>query len=188
MRTAGDVKTRWVQTQPTDLHSSREPGQAHLKTRGFSKLVEVGRMDLHRHDSTLGSGLIMISAKTRIQKILELASRLTTPDELNELVEGVLALRARQVVHGFSTDESALLVQINQGIPEALTNRLEMLLEKRDEEGLSEVEEAEMCRLSAEVERRGVERLESLSKLAAARGVSLVEVMNSLGITAMNHG
>jgi hypothetical protein len=45
-----------------------------------------------------------------------------------------------------------------------------------------------LMQLADEVERRRMERLDALSTLAELRGVSLRELMKSLGVVADDHG
>lgn len=116
--------------------------------------------------------------------LLATAKLLKTPEELQELVEGILAIRTRRVAPAASEEESSLLFRINEALPIDLANRLKELQEKQIEESLSPNEHAELLTLATEIERRGVERLEALSDLAAVRGVTLSELMRTLGITA----
>ncbi len=85
-------------------------------------------------------------------------------------------------------EETRLLLAINECVSVELTDRAESLIEKRDECSLTVEENSELLQLADEVERRGVERLEALSKLAELRGVSLRELMQSLGVAAADHG
>ena len=59
---------------------------------------------------------------------------------------------------------------------------------KRDDATLAPKEKVELLNLVDEVERRSVERLEALAELAELRGVSLTELMRSLGVAAASHG
>ena len=81
-----------------------------------------------------------------------------------------------------------MLLSINEGVSDELTGRVASLIEKRDDSRLTAEENSELQQLADEVERRGVERLEALSKLAAIRGVSLRELMQSLGVATGDHG
>ncbi len=84
-------------------------------------------------------------------------------------------------------DETRLLLAINEGVSVELTDRAQSLIEKRDDSSLTVEESSELLQLADEVERRGVERL-ALSKLPELRGVSLRELMQSLGVAAADHG
>jgi carbon storage regulator CsrA len=126
--------------------------------------------------------------KSTVAKILSRASSLKAPEEIEELTAGLLALRAKRIAPVVSHDETRLLLAINEGVPVELTDRAEFLIEKRDDCSLTVEENSELLQLADEVERRGVERLEALSKLAELRGVSLRELMQSLGVAAADHG
>ena len=126
--------------------------------------------------------------QSTVAKILSRASSLKAPEEIEELTAGLLALRAKRIAPVVSHDETRLLLAINEGVPVELTDRAESLIEKRDDCSLTVEENSELLQLADEVERRGVERLEALSKLAELRGVSLRELMQSLGVAAADHG
>ena len=111
-----------------------------------------------------------------------------TPEELEELTDGLLAIRASRVAPVLSGEETRLLLAINEGVSAELRDRVASLIEKRNNRGLSTAESHELTQLADKVERRGVERLEALSRLAELRGVSLRELMKSLGIISDNHG
>jgi hypothetical protein len=125
---------------------------------------------------------------TAVAEILARISSLQTPEELEELTDGLLAIRARRVAPVLSGEETRLLLAINEGVSAELRDRVASLIEKRNNRGLSAAESHELTQLADKVERRGVERLEALSRLAELRGVSLRELMKSLGIISDNHG
>jgi hypothetical protein len=78
--------------------------------------------------------------------------------------------------------ETDLLLEINRGIPEQIHERYETLLEKRDDEALSEAEYRELLDLSNQIEGFGVSRIEALVKLAILRQVPLSKLMDDLEI------
>ena len=87
-----------------------------------------------------------------------------------------------------SAKETRLLLAINEGVSAELRGRVASLIEKRNHRLLTGAESHELTQLADKVERRGVKRLEALSRLAELRGVSLRELMTSLGIASDNHG
>jgi hypothetical protein len=125
---------------------------------------------------------------TAVAEILSRASLLESPEELQELTEGVLALKAKKLAPVASADETRLLLAINEAVPVALTDRARTLLEKRDAGTLTSTENDELVQLADDIERRTVDRLTALSELAEVRGVSLPELMRSLGVAAISHG
>jgi hypothetical protein len=108
-------------------------------------------------------------------------------DDLDQLVRQALLVQAQRRATGSSSEETELLIQINQGIPTALHRRYRELAEKRDAEILSDLEYGELLELSDQIEQLAVERLEVLVKLAALRKVSLDQVMDDLGIQAPSY-
>ena len=125
---------------------------------------------------------------TVVAEVLSKASTIRSPQELEELTAGVLALRAKALAPVASDEETRLLLAINEGVSVDLTDRVASLIEKRDESGLSLAEQNELLELADSVERRGLERAQALSTLAEVRGVSLRELMKSLGVAAGGHG
>ncbi len=126
---------------------------------------------------------------TAVARILSSANLLKSREELEQLTAGVLALKAKRVAPVASTDETRLLLLINEGVPAALTDRVQLLLAKRDDGTLTSKESDELLDVVDKVERRSVERLKALTELAALRGVPLIELMRSLGVAATSsHG
>jgi hypothetical protein len=123
-----------------------------------------------------------------VAEILAGISSLQTPEELEELTDGLLAIRASRVAPVLSGEETRLQLAINAGVSAELRDRIAALIEKRNNLGLSTGGSHELTQLGDKVERRGMERLEALSRLAELRGVSLRELMKSLGIISDNHG
>ncbi len=124
---------------------------------------------------------------TAVARILSRANLLKSREEIEQLTSGVLELKAKRVAPVASIDETRLLLVINECVPAALTDRVQSLLAKRDDGTLTPKEKVELLDLVDEVERRGVERLKALTELAELRGVSLTELMRSLGVAA-SHG
>jgi hypothetical protein len=84
--------------------------------------------------------------------------------------------------------EASLLARINRGLPAAMRERLEKLHAKSEDGTLTPDEHTELLELVKGVEALEVERIESLSRLAALRGVSLEALMDELGIQPSDHG
>jgi hypothetical protein len=124
---------------------------------------------------------VRIEAELSTDKLLEAVKQLSLP-ELDSFIEQVLAFQAKRKAPGLSGDETALLMKINDGLPTKVQQRYRELIKIRQEERLTPDEHEELLRLSNEVERKQVERLEALSELARIRGKSLRELMDALGI------
>ena len=116
-----------------------------------------------------------------VDELLSAVENLNEPD-LESLVNRALFLRARLRSPVLSSEETGLLPEINQGIPQALNERYQVLLERRDAEILSEVEYGELLMIGEQIEAIGVKRIEALAKLSTIRQVPLLILMDSLGI------
>ena len=116
-----------------------------------------------------------------VDELLRAVEDLNEPD-LESLVNRALFLRARLRSPVLSSEETGLLREINQGIPQTLNERYQVLLEKRDAEVLSEVEYEELLVIGEQIEAIGVKRIEALAKLSTIRRVPLLTLMDSLGI------
>ena len=116
-------------------------------------------------------------------QLLAAAERLTAED-LAAFAADVVALRARRLAPSLAPDEVALLQRINATAPAAAEQRYDELVALRDAEALSSAEHAELLRLSDTREARNAERVAALVELAALRGVTLDELLRTLGLPA----
>jgi len=124
---------------------------------------------------------IQIEANLSNEQILN-AARQMTRQELSQLVEQMLALRARHEASVLPAAESELLLKINQPVPDDLQHRYDELIARRDERALSPEERQELLRLTDQVELLESERVKHLIELAQLRHVSLDDLMRSLGM------
>jgi hypothetical protein len=106
------------------------------------------------------------------------------PAELERFASQVFALVAHRRAPSLSHDETELLLAINEGIPPEAGARYAALIARRREGSLTPDEVGELVRLGDGVEVMDARRAEHLAKLARLRGVSLDEVMASLGLRA----
>ncbi len=90
-----------------------------------------------------------------------------------QFVGEILAIRARRNGNSLSSEQTNLLLKINQGLPKVLLDRYLPLLEKRDEKKLTAEEHTELLRLSDEVERHEADRVAALAELAACARLPL---------------
>ncbi len=116
-----------------------------------------------------------------VDELLKAVDELGEAD-LEHLIEGALFVRARRRAPVLSSEETALLLEINQGVPSELHDRYQVLLEKRDGDVLTDAEYAELLDISNQIEGIGVKRIEALAKLALIRQVPLLKLMENLGI------
>ncbi len=126
---------------------------------------------------------IGLEAPVSPDDLLRAVDRLA-PAELERFASQVFALLAHRRAPSLSHDETELLQAINQGIPPEIRARYAALIARRREGSLTPEELGELRRLGDEVEVLDAQRAEHLAKLARLRGVSLDEVMDSLGIRA----
>lgn len=113
-----------------------------------------------------------IKSKVHLTELLDSLKQLGV-DELGEVAETAVRLRANQRGQVLSEQESQLLQQINKNLLPAEQARMHSLIDKRQTETLTEADLAELMRLSDRVEEIQVERLAALIELAALRNVSL---------------
>jgi len=116
-----------------------------------------------------------------LTELLHAANELDELD-LDVLVDQVLLLRAQRKSSVLSEDETRLLLQINEGIPEEMHRQYRSLVVKRDAESLTDNEYETLLALSDRIEVMAAARAESLVKLANLRQIPLMQLMDDLGI------
>jgi hypothetical protein len=84
-------------------------------------------------------------------------------------------------------DELQLLRRIDRGIPADLLAQYQILCQKREAETLTEPEYDRLIQLSTQIEQIGAQRLEALAHLAQLRQVSLLDLMETLGIQPVSY-
>lgn len=103
---------------------------------------------------------------------------------LDALITDMISLRVRR--SRSQTNEAGLLAKINKGLPIEQVQRLRMLNEKRQKGELDDSERAELQMLVEKTENLAVGRLKYLTLLARQRAIPVRELMNQLGIGAVN--
>jgi hypothetical protein len=124
---------------------------------------------------------IQLEAQVTPEELLRAAAQLGSA-ELERFAERVFSLVAHRRAPSLSAEETELLQAINQGLPAALRERYEALLARRRDETLTPEEHEELIALTFEVEALGVRRVDHLDALARLRGVSVTELLDSLGM------
>ncbi len=122
-----------------------------------------------------------VEAQITSDELLRAARQLPAA-ELESFVAQVLALQAQRKSPSLSRQEAELLIQINQGLPDGLRQRLGELIEKRQAETLTPAEHDELLHLTSQVEEMEAQRAAALGELARLRRVSLNILMQNLGI------
>jgi hypothetical protein len=121
-----------------------------------------------------------------LDELIKAADRLDAT-ELDSLLQQVVYLRARRKTPVLPEDEAQLLLKINQGIPADLLAQYQILRQKREAETLTESEHDRLIQLSTQIEQIGAQRLEALAHLAQLRQVSLLDLMETLGIKPVSY-
>jgi hypothetical protein len=118
---------------------------------------------------------------------LILAANQLNETDLDQFLQKIVTLRARRKAPVIPEAEALLLQKINQGISPDLATQYQSLREKREAEMLTENEHEVLIQLSKMIENLGTQRLESLAKLAQIRQMSLLDLMDSLGIPSVTY-
>jgi hypothetical protein len=118
---------------------------------------------------------------------LILAANQLNETDLDQFLQKIVTLRARRKAPVIPEAEALLLQKINQGISPDLATQYQSLREKREAEMLTENEHEVLIQISKMIENLGTQRLESLAKLAQIRQMSLLDLMDSLGIPSVTY-
>ncbi|MDJ0599567.1 MAG: STAS/SEC14 domain-containing protein [Crocosphaera sp.] len=124
---------------------------------------------------------IKIQAQLSKDDLLAAVQQLSS-SELDGFLQDIIALKAQHQAPSLSTNETDLLLQINQGLSSDIQKRYQILIHKRNQETLTEQEYYELLQLTEAFENHQANRLESLAKLAQLRQISLTDLMTQLGI------
>jgi hypothetical protein len=125
--------------------------------------------------------VIQVDVQLSTRDLLQAAEQLDA-NELNTLVNALIALKARRHAPVLPQTEAELLQEINQGLPAGLQARYTELIQKRQAERLMPSEHEELLGLTEQVEAVNVQRVAHLVKLAQLRGVALPKLMDDLGL------
>lgn len=122
-----------------------------------------------------------------IDELIQAANNLSETD-LDQLLQQIVTLRAqRRKASVVSEEEAPLLQQINRTVPTELRSEYQKLREKREAETLTQPEHQQLIELSKQIETFGAQRLEALAQLAQLRQVTLLDLMQSLGIPSVTY-
>ncbi len=125
---------------------------------------------------------IPIEAEVSTEQLIRAVGQLP-PQEFDVFVTNILALRMQREKPHLDQQETALLLQVNEGIPAEIKRRFEELVAKRQAEAIIPEELAELREITTDIERRDVQRLAALESLAHLLRISLTDLMDSLGIS-----
>jgi hypothetical protein len=121
-----------------------------------------------------------------LDELIKAAHQLDETD-LEQLLHQVVVLRARRKTQVLPQEEAQLLIKINQGVPADLRAQYQILRQKREAETLTDTEYDTLIQLNNQIEQIGAQRLEALASLAQLRQVSLLEIMETLGIQPVTY-
>ncbi|WP_204105633.1 MULTISPECIES: hypothetical protein [Spirulina sp. CCY15215] len=125
---------------------------------------------------------INLQAQLSENDLLEAIKQLP-PEALEAFTDKVLALRAQQYAPNLSQKESELFSIVNRSPSDRETLKYRELVQKRQEETLTEEEYLILIELSDRIETIHAERMNALLQLAQLRQTSLEALIADLGIS-----
>lgn len=131
--------------------------------------------------------MALVQLETTPEQLLKAVAQLPS-EELAAFVRQVMVLQAQRETPQLSPQESALLLQINQGLTASEQTRYAELITKREAETLSEPEYSELLALGEKAEAIQAKRLEALAELAKLRSIPLTELVQTLGLRPSHVG
>lgn len=105
------------------------------------------------------------------------------PERFEQLVAGLLRVRAGRVAGTVRADEAALLSRINTGPSPDVWGEYARLRERHQQGVLTPAEYTDLTRLTDVVELYQADRAAALVELAAVRGQPLDQVVQALGVS-----
>ena len=120
---------------------------------------------------------------TRFEQLIQTIEQLDSP-ELEQLIAQVIRVQTKRKILSLPNDQSLLLKQITQCIPNQLQERYNFLISKRQDNSLTDEEYQELINLGEHMEAIDVKRLENLTKLAKLRQISLNELIQEFQLQA----
>ena len=104
--------------------------------------------------------------------------------EIDDFLGQVVRIRSRMVAPVLPHKEASLLRDINAPFPEGDQTEYDVLIEKRQAETLTQEDHTRLLKLTGKQETWEACRLENLASLAQIKGLTLRNIMVSLGIQA----
>ncbi|MEH2363369.1 STAS/SEC14 domain-containing protein [Nostoc sp.] len=125
--------------------------------------------------------IVKVEVQLSSEELLKAVEQLNQPD-LERFVSQVIALQAQRKAFILPQGEAELLFKINQGIPSDTQKHYNELIAKREAENITNNEYRELLHLSEQIDKLQAQRIEYLAELARLRGISLIVLMEHLGI------
>jgi DNA repair photolyase len=129
---------------------------------------------------------VKIEAQMSALDLLQAVQQLSQP-ELEQFIEQIIQVKAQRIAPSLSTKESELLIKINQDLPQELRYLYQNLIEKRNQEILTESEYQQLLELTEQVEKYQAQHLEYLTQLAQMRQLSLTNLITQMGLKPINN-
>jgi predicted DNA-binding ribbon-helix-helix protein len=130
---------------------------------------------------------LQVKAQLSMDDMLQAVKQLKT-SELEGFFWQIISLMARRKAPGLSKQESEIMMKINRGISPEIQEYYNKLIAKRRSETLTAEEYGELLKLTAQIEKLDVERMEYLKELACIRQISLTALMKQLNIQTPSYG
>jgi hypothetical protein len=130
---------------------------------------------------------IPVQAQMSTEQLLS-ALEEVPPHEFSTLVDRLVVLRAARREPHLDETETALFLEINQGMSTAAHRRFRDLVAKREAEIIAPEELAELIDLTDQREADNAHRMAALGALAKLRGVPVTDLMTTLGIAPAADG
>lgn len=119
---------------------------------------------------------ITIQTQLPFEQLIQTVEQLDA-SELEQLIAQAIRVQTKRKTLSLPKEQSLLLQQITQCIPNDLQERYNFLISKRQDNSLTDEEYQELINLGEHIEAIDVKRLENLTKLAKLRQTSLNELI-----------
>lgn len=119
---------------------------------------------------------IIIQSQLPFEQLIQTVEQLDST-ELEQLIAQAIRVQTKRKILSLPNDQSLLLQQITQCIPNQLQERYDFLISKRQDNSLTDEEYQELINLGEYVEAIDVKRLENLTELAQLRQMSLNDLI-----------
>jgi uncharacterized ubiquitin-like protein YukD len=119
---------------------------------------------------------IIIQSQLPFEQLIQTVEQLDS-SELEQLIAQTIKVKTKRKILSLPNDQSLLLQQITQYIPDQLQDRYDFLINKRQDNTLTDQEYQELINLGEHIEAIDVKRLENLTELAKLRQTSLNELI-----------
>lgn len=126
---------------------------------------------------------ITVQTQLPFEQLIQTVEQLDS-SELEQLIAQAIRVQTKRKTLSLPNDQSLLLQQITQCIPNQLQERYDLLISKRQDNALSDEEYQELINLGEHIEAIDVKRLENLTKLATLRQTSLNSVIEEFQLQA----